>query len=164
MALDPITRQAWTELVDVYQHVIPQVVARLEDDAGVDSGVFSILGHLVRAEHEAATSSAPAHLRLGELHARMRVRYSQPGLSRAVQRMEADGLVARHNDSTDGRATVLVITRKGRAFHRRASAMYEDALAEYFGAWVDSATGAALHRALGPIAARMTERDTPSPV
>ena len=44
----------------------------------------------------------------------MHPRYSQPGLSRLVQRMEADGLVERRADPGDGRATTLVMTRAGR--------------------------------------------------
>ena len=64
------------------------------------------------------TSHAPSRagrMRLSELHELMHPRYSQPGLSRLVQRMEADGLVERRADPDDGRATVLVMTRAGRA-------------------------------------------------
>ena len=43
--------------------------------------------------------SRPGRLRLSELHELMHPRYSQPGLSRLVQRMEADGLVERRRRS-----------------------------------------------------------------
>ena len=57
-------------------------------------------------------------MRLSELHELMHPRYSQPGLSRLVQRMEADGLVERRADPDDGRATVLQMTRAGRPASR----------------------------------------------
>ncbi len=62
----------------------------------------------------------------------MHPRYSQPGLSRLVQRMEADGLVERRADPDDGRASVLVLTRAGRARFARADAVYTAALHEHF--------------------------------
>ena len=42
-----------------------------------------------------------------------RVRLSQPGLSRLVERMEADGLVVRERDPLDGRGTLVRLTAKG---------------------------------------------------
>jgi DNA-binding MarR family transcriptional regulator len=65
----------------VYQPVLRDVVATLEQDAGIDSGTYSVLAYLDRAE---------SPMRLRELQELMRVRYSQPGLSRLVQRMERD--------------------------------------------------------------------------
>lgn len=47
-----------------------------------------------------------------------RVRLSQPGLSRLVERMEADGLVARERDPRDGRGTLVVLTDAGRDAQR----------------------------------------------
>lgn len=40
-------------------------------------------------------------------------RLSQPGLSRLVERMEHDGLVARERDPRDGRGTVVGLTERG---------------------------------------------------
>ena len=65
----------------MYQPVLRDVVATLEQDAGIDSGTYSVLAYLDRAE---------SPMRLRELQELMRVRYSQPGLSRLVQRMERD--------------------------------------------------------------------------
>jgi DNA-binding MarR family transcriptional regulator len=138
---------AWSAIAAVYQSVVPAVVADLEDGAGIDSGVFSVLAYLDRAE--------PAgRLRLAELQARMRVRYSQPGLSRLVQRMEADGTVARRPDPDDGRATVLELTAAGRRRLRRAETVYRAALVEHFARHVDPATAAEVVRLLAPLAHR----------
>jgi DNA-binding MarR family transcriptional regulator len=137
--------QAWSSVVAVYQSVLHDVVQALEDDAGLDSGVFSALAYLARAE--------PAgRLRLSELHDLMHPRYSQPGLSRLVQRMEADGLVERRADPDDGRATALVMTRAGRARFARADAVYTAAVGEHFGRHLSAAQASALEAALRPVA------------
>ena len=117
---------AWSHLVTVYQSVLHDVVRALEQEAGLDSGVFSALAYLARAEPH-------GRLRLTEQQELMLPRYSQPGLSRLVQRMEADGLVERRPDPADGRATLLVTTRAGRTRFARANAVYEEAVVEHFG-------------------------------
>jgi DNA-binding MarR family transcriptional regulator len=123
---------AWSALVRVYQDVLHEVVAALERDAGIDSGMFSVLAHLERA-------SEPGRMPLNELQRLMYPRFSQPGLSRLVQRMEAAGLVERRRDPVDGRATNLVATRAGRARFRRANATYARAVHEFFGAHLTAA-------------------------
>jgi DNA-binding MarR family transcriptional regulator len=118
---------AWSALVRVYQGVLHEIVGALEQDAGIDSGMFSVLAHLERAP-------APGRMPLNELQRLMYPRFSQPGLSRLVQRMEVAGLVERRRDPSDGRATTLLATRAGRARFRRANATYTAALHEHFGA------------------------------
>jgi DNA-binding MarR family transcriptional regulator len=135
----------WSALVALYQAVLHDVVGQLGDEAGMDSGVFSALAYLERAE--------PAHrVRLSELQRLLHPRYSQPGLSRLVQRMEADGLVARRPDPDDGRATLLVTTATGRRAYARAIRVYEDAVQEHFGRHLAAQDGARLaavaHRVL----------------
>ena len=122
----------WSALVAVYQTVLRDVVAALERDGGIDSGVYSVLAYLERAE-------PPGRLPLRTLQELMHVRYSQPGLSRLVQRMEQDGLVERRRDPGDGRAFTLVLTRGGRACFRRAHAVYRAALREHLGRHVGAA-------------------------
>lgn len=58
------------------------------------------------------TGFAPGHARLRELADT--VRLSQPGLSRLVERMEAEGLVSRERDPDDGRGTLVGLTERGR--------------------------------------------------
>ena len=135
---------AWSALVTVYQSVLHDVVRALEDDADLDSGVFSALAYLARAD-------PPGRLRMSELHELMHPRYSQPGLSRLVQRMEADGLVERRSDPGDGRATILVMTRAGRTRFNRANAVYADALREHFGRHLSAADARTLERTLDTV-------------
>ena len=128
----------------VYQSVLHDVVRALENDAGMDSGVFSALAYLVRAEPR-------GRMRLTELVELMHPRYSQPGLSRLVQRMESDGLVERRADPSDGRATVLQMTRAGRARFERADLVYADAVREHFGRHLPAAEARSLKRSLDAI-------------
>jgi DNA-binding MarR family transcriptional regulator len=146
---------AWSALVAVYQSVLHDVVRALEGEAGLDSGVFSALAYLARAE-------PPGRLRMSVLHELMHPRYSQPGLSRLVQRMEADGLVTRSVDPEDGRAAMLTMTRAGRARFTKADAVYTAALQEHFGQHLTAAQARALEAALRPVARERALRTAPS--
>jgi DNA-binding MarR family transcriptional regulator len=95
-------------------------------------------------------------MRMRDLHDLMRVRYSQPGLSRLVQRMEADGIVARRADPSDRRGTVVALTRAGRARYRRAHEVYDAALDEHLGANVTPSAATALADALEDLALHRT--------
>jgi DNA-binding MarR family transcriptional regulator len=142
---DPLP--SWSVLVTVYQAVLHDVVAELDHSAHMDSGVFSALAYLARAE--------PAHrMPMAELQRAMHPRYSQPGFSRLVQRMEQDGLVERRTDANDRRATVIVTTRAGRAQFRAANAVYADALQKSFGRHL----GPADHSRVAAILGRVVDR------
>jgi len=121
---DPLA--AWSALVAVYQAVLHDIVQALAAGAGMDSGVFSALAYVERAD-------PPHRIRLGELQRLLHPRYSQPGLSRLVQRMEADGLVERRPDPDDRRAAILVSTRSGRRAYQRANTVYRAAVHDHFG-------------------------------
>ncbi len=116
---------SWSALVTVYQSVLHDVVAALDQFAGMDSGVFSALAYLERGR--------PRRMPMGQLQALMYPRYSQPGFSRLVQRMEADGLVERRPDTADRRASIVALTRAGRSQFRDANVVYVDALRVSFG-------------------------------
>ncbi|MGZ8765393.1 MAG: MarR family winged helix-turn-helix transcriptional regulator [Acidimicrobiia bacterium] len=140
----PDAGRLWSALVDVYQPVLRDVVAELERDARIDSGTYSALAYLDRTS---------GRMRIGELHALMRVRYSQPGLSRLVQRMEAEGLLDRTVDPADRRSTVLQLTRAGRTRFRIAHVVYEAALEKHLGSFVSATEARSLIGALTRVAA-----------
>ena len=118
--------EAWTAIVAAYQSVLHDLVAVLEREARIDSGVFSALAYLDRA--------APPHrLPMSDVQRLMHPRYSQPGFSRLVSRMEQDGLVRRTPDPDDGRAVVLVSTRAGQARYTRANAVYTATVKAWLG-------------------------------
>src|SRR5256885_613602 len=138
---------AWSALVSLYQAVLHDVVSRLGDQAGMDSGVFSALASLDRAD-------PPHRMRLAALQRLMHPRYSQPGLSRLVQRMEADQLVERRSDPDDGRAAILVTTAAGRRAYARANRVYEAAVQEHFGRHLGAHDGARLEAVTGRVLRR----------
>ena len=140
----------------VYQSVLHDVVRALGEQAGMDSGVFSALAYLERAD-------PPHRMRLGELQRLLHPRYSQPGLSRLVQRMEAEGLVERRPDPTDGRAAILVSTRSGRRAYERANSVYTAAVHEHFGRHLTGSEGARIAGMLSRVAQRRDSR-SPSPI
>lgn len=128
--------------------MLRDLVAALENDAGIDSGVYSALAYLERAE-------TPGRLPLRALQELLHVRYSQPGLSRLVQRMEAEGLVERVGADDDGRAYTVVMTRSGRVRFRRARRVYRAALHEHLGRHVAPAEARSLARTLETLAATL---------
>jgi DNA-binding MarR family transcriptional regulator len=76
--------------------------------------------------------------------------------------MEADGLVERRADPDDGRATILVTTRAGRARFTRANAMYAGALREHFGRHLPAAEARALERTLAAVLRARATSASPS--
>ena len=95
---------------------------------------------------------------MGELQRAMHPRYSQPGFSRLVQRMEADGLVERRPDPADRRATIVVTTRTGRRQFTAANAVYVDALRASFGRYLDPNEHARLASILTDVSDRRLSR------
>jgi DNA-binding MarR family transcriptional regulator len=146
---DPLA--VWSALVAVYQGVLHDVVSRLSEEAGMDSGVFSALAYLERAD-------PPHRMPMSELQTLLHPRYSQPGLSRLVQRMETAGLVERRRDADDGRAAILVSTRGGRRAYARANAVYAAAVDEHFARNLAGDESAILAEALGRVATRRAQR------
>jgi DNA-binding MarR family transcriptional regulator len=142
---EPSAAEVWRALVGVYQPVLREVVTELEGEAGIDSGTYSVLAYLDRGGGAMA---------LAELQRLMRVRYSQPGLSRLVQRMEADGLLARELHPEDRRATTVALTRAGRSRIRSAHTVYERALNRHLGAYLAPADARRLVASLERVAAR----------
>ena len=149
MTADPLA--VWSSLVAVYQGVLHDVVSALAEHADMDSGVFSALAYLERAD-------PPHRMGMGELQRHLHPRYSQPGLSRLVSRMEADGLVERRRDPVDGRAAILVTTAAGRRAYTRANAVYDAAVNEHFGRHLTRTESTDLGVALNRIAQRRDVR------
>ena len=147
---DPLA--VWSALGTVYQGVLHDIVSVLAEQAGMDSGVFSALAYLERAD-------PPHRMGMSELQRHLHPRYSQPGLSRLVSRMEADGLVERRRDPGDGRAAVLVSTNQGRGAYARANAVYTAAVNEHFGRHLTRSESTGLAAALSRVGERRVERE-----
>src|SRR5215471_17894022 len=73
-------------------------------------------------------------LRMHELAER--VVLSRSGLTRLVDRLEAEGLLRRDRSGTDRRGAYAVITEQGVAALRRTWPVYARGIAEYFAQWL----------------------------
>jgi MarR family transcriptional regulator, 2-MHQ and catechol-resistance regulon repressor len=95
---------------------------RLADDCGLSVQSFEVLIRLARSPGQ--------ELRMSDLAAQ--VSLSPSGLTRAVDRLEADGLVARAHCPTDRRGAFAVLTDAGRARIEGAVPEHLRHLDEYF--------------------------------
>jgi DNA-binding MarR family transcriptional regulator len=78
---------------------------------------------------------------------------TKSGLTRAVDRLEALGLIASRVCPTDGRAQLLVLTAKGRQKLRRAAPDFFRSVARYFADHLTDRETEAISIALGRVAA-----------
>jgi DNA-binding MarR family transcriptional regulator len=95
---------------------------RLADDCGLSVQSFEVLLRLAR--------SPGRQLRMSDLAAQ--VSLSPSGLTRAVDRLEQEGLVTRANCPTDRRGAFAVLTDAGRARIEAAVPEHLQHLDEYF--------------------------------
>src|SRR6516162_2652890 len=93
---------------------------------------------------------APEHrLRMHELAER--VVLSRSGLTRLVDRLEAEGLLTRDRCGTDRRGAFAVITEQGIAALQKTWPIYARGIAEYFARWLTLEEAQFLESALGRI-------------
>ena len=93
---------------------------------------------------------APEHrLRMHELAER--VVLSRSGLTRLVDRLEAEGLLTRERSGTDRRGAYAVITEQGIAALRQTWPVYARGIAEYFAQWLTREEAHLLESAFGRI-------------
>jgi DNA-binding MarR family transcriptional regulator len=104
-----------------------RVVRAIERDLA-RAGLIPLTWYDVLLELRAAPSG---QLRMQDLGAR--VVLSRTRVSRLVTDMQAAGLVERHADPTDGRATLATITPAGEAAFRQAAPVYVAGIEEHFG-------------------------------
>lgn len=101
--------------------------------------------------------------RLTELAHRLLV--SAPVASRAVDALEAEGMLERHTDPADARASLISITERGReqlvASHREAVTQFANQLSEWDAADADRAIDL-LHTLNEHLENVITARDAPS--
>lgn len=131
--------EAWASLL----HAHARVVARIERDlaTAVDLPLpsYDVLLELGGAPR--------GRLRLQDLASR--VTLSRSRVSRVVDQMVRDGLVAKEPDPSDARATFARITPHGRRVQRRAAPTYLRAIGEHFAAYLTDEQCVAVHDALG---------------
>ena len=108
--LEPTQMAAWRAFLEAHRRTTARLERELQTDEDLPLTWFDVLVQLSEAPSGA--------LRMQELADR--VLLSQSGLTRLVDRMEAEGLVERSRCPEDGRGTLATLTRAGLARLRRA--------------------------------------------
>lgn len=145
--------RAWLALLEVESRLADGLAKRLDAGAGLALPRYDVLFQL--AEQGGA-------LRMSELADK--VLLSRSGLSRLIDRMEADGLVERREHPVDGRGASAVITTAGRKVLRKAIPIARDYIIEHFASRLTRAEARALYTTLEKLLAearpmRATEGD-----
>ncbi|WP_322759638.1 MarR family winged helix-turn-helix transcriptional regulator [Frankia sp. Cr2] len=109
--IDPRSLWAWRQFLRAHSYVIRQLESDLEAEHHLPLASFDVLVQLSEAPDGA--------LRMNELAEA--VLLSRSGLTRLVDRLERDGLVARRSCPSDARGTLATLTPEGRKRLRAAS-------------------------------------------
>ena len=141
---DRTTAPTWLVLLHAAQRVETQLEAALAD-AGLSIAKLGVLRHLVDAGEP---------LQLGKLADRMACVKSN--ITQLVDRLEADGLVARNGDPTDRRSVLAEITSEGRERFATGAKIVAEVEADLF-AGLDSDDRERLEASLARIAAPCAE-------
>lgn len=138
---------AWRAVL-LAQH---RVVRAIERDLTA-AGLVSLTTYDVLLELHGAPQR---RLRMQELSER--VVLSRSRVSRLVDELAAAGLVERHPDPDDGRATFACLTEAGRQALRRTAPAYQAGIERHFDRHLDDAERAAITRGLGRVVAAHEE-------
>jgi len=130
---------AWTRLERAHRATQGIVEGRLKKAGLPPLAWYDVLLELERA--------GDAGLRPFELQKAML--FAQYNLSRLIDRMAADGHVARTASADDGRGQVLAITRAGRALRRRIWPVYAAAIEAAVGMHLSDTEARTLGNLLG---------------
>ena len=121
-SLNETETRAWVGLLHAHAHLVRQLDADLIAAHGMSVSAFEVLSRLAMAEH--------GRLRMTDLAER--VLLSPSGLSRLVDRLEADMMIVRIACETDGRAINATITERGRACLAEAQATHFEGIRRVF--------------------------------
>lgn len=132
---------AWRGVLNAHARLTTQVEAALAEAGLPQLAWYDVLWALQRAPDKA--------LRMGELADAVTI--SRSGLTRLVDRIEADGLLERRPSAGDRRAIEVHITADGSKLLRKMWPVYEDVLRSEFEAKLSRSEAQALSKALAKI-------------
>lgn len=139
--IDEFHLAAWRAFLNAHAAVIDRIEREMEDAGVLPLGSYDVLVPL---------SEAPDHrLRLHELASRMVL--SRSTLTRMLDRLEAEGLLARERVATDRRGAYAALTARGQEALRRAWPIYARGIRAHFAAYLADDEAPALTAALGRI-------------
>ena len=134
---------AWRALLNAHSNLVAEIEAALADAGLPPLGWYDVLWALRRAPKR--------RRRMSELAAELTL--SRGGMTKLVDRLEAEGLLRREPDAADGRGAHAVLTGEGNAMLRRMWRVYGRALQESFVPSLSAAEAATVAAALGRAAA-----------
>lgn len=129
---------AWAALLTARALVVDRVEARLADAGLPELAWYDVLWALERAPG--------TRLRMHELAAQTVI--ARSNMTRLVDRLEADGAVARERDVEDRRGAFAVLTPAGRELRGRMWRVYGPAVDELFDRHLSAAEAAAMRTCL----------------
>ncbi len=115
----------WRTLLDRHAKVSCALEKTLQNEHGIGLSEFEILDRLVDATD---SSTNQGSYRMSDLTSDIYL--SQSALSRAVARLESDGLVHRSMCTDDRRAIFVCLTDAGRKVHAEAKPTHREVLGE----------------------------------
>jgi DNA-binding MarR family transcriptional regulator len=139
---EPVTR-AWIRLNRARDRLLDAIEQDLKAGGCPPLAWYDVLLELTRA--------AAGRLRPFEIEKKTLL--AQYNLSRLLDRLEKEGLVAREPCDDDGRGQWVVITEKGRATQARCWKVYARSIQKHVGERLDDKAAAALADLLGRLTA-----------
>jgi DNA-binding MarR family transcriptional regulator len=137
--IDEVHLAAWRAFINAHASVIDRIEEELAEAGQLPLTSYDVL---------VALSESPDHrLRMNELAHKVVV-LSRSGVTRLVDRLEAEGLLYRERTAADRRGAYAVITQKGLAALDRARPVYARGIVEHFARHLDDAEVDTLRSAL----------------
>jgi DNA-binding MarR family transcriptional regulator len=124
--LDELHLAAWRNFITAHARLIARIDQELADAGCVPLHWYDVLIELAEAPE--------GRLRMSELA--RKVVLSKSGLTRLVDKLEANGLLSREPTPTDGRGAFAVLTEAGRAALRKAWPVYAHGIQTHFAAYL----------------------------
>ncbi len=129
MAMEPLSElhlAVWRAFLKAHATVVDRIDHDLAAEQRLSLSSYDVLIELYEAPDR--------RLRMHELA--QRVVLSRSGLTRLVDRLEAEGLLIRDRCGTDRRGAYAVITEQGIAALRKAWPVYARGISQYFARWL----------------------------
>jgi DNA-binding MarR family transcriptional regulator len=142
MAADDERRAAWRELFETHAALRERLAAEMQDETGLPMTWYDVLLHLADPP---ATS-----MRMHELADAVVI--SKSGLTRLVDRMEEEGLLAREAVPGDRRSTAITLTPAGRSRFEEAREVHRRGIHEHFSRHLSEEEARALRELLARLA------------
>ena len=132
---------AWRAVLNTHARLTGEVESALAEAGLPQLAWYDVLWALQRAPGKA--------LRMGELNEAVTI--SRSGLTRLVDRIEAEGLLERRQSASDRRAVEAAITPEGTKLLRRMWPVYEKVLRASFESKLSRSEARALSKALAKV-------------